>query len=84
MILLDLMMPEMDGFDVVTAVRTHPAWRAIPIIVVTAKDLSPEDHQRLSGSVETILHKGANSRDSLLGEVRELVAACVARRRGSR
>jgi CheY-like chemotaxis protein len=83
-ILLDLMMPELDGFDVVSAVRAHEAWREIPIIVVTAKDLSPDEHARLNGSVERILQKGAYSRDSLLAEVRELVAAYAARRRGTR
>jgi CheY-like chemotaxis protein len=74
-VLLDLMMPEMDGFDFVAAVRADAAWRALPIIVITAKDLSPEDHERLNGSVARILQKGALSRESLLGEVRELVAS---------
>jgi CheY-like chemotaxis protein len=83
-ILLDLMMPELDGFDVVSAVRAHAAWREIPIIVVTAKDLSADEHARLNGSVERILQKGIYSRDSLLAEVRELVAAYAARRRGTR
>ena len=41
MILLDLMMPEMDGFAFVGEVRKHPEWRNIPIVVVTAKDISP-------------------------------------------
>ena len=77
-------MPEMDGFEFVDELRRHESWRAIPIIVITAKDLTPEERQRLSGYVERILQKGAYSRDSLLGEVRELVAACVARRRGTR
>jgi GAF domain-containing protein/CheY-like chemotaxis protein/anti-sigma regulatory factor (Ser/Thr protein kinase) len=80
-ILLDLMMPEMDGFEFVTEFRRHDAWRAIPIVVVTAKDLSPDDRQRLNGHVERILQKGAYGRERLLTEVRELVAASVARRR---
>ncbi len=84
LIVLDLMMPEMDGFDFVTAVRNDEAWRTIPIIVVTAKDLSPDDRQRLNGCVEAILQKGASSRDALLAEVRTMVAACVARQRGAR
>ncbi|MBI3457064.1 MAG: response regulator, partial [Candidatus Rokubacteria bacterium] len=83
-ILLDLMMPEMDGFDFVTAIRRQEAWRTIPIIVVTAKDLSPAERQQLNGHVETILQKGADSRDALLAEVRDMVRACVARRRGPR
>ena len=83
-ILLDLMMPEMDGFDVVAALRAHESWRTIPVVVVTAKDLSLEDRQRLSGSVRAILQKGASSRDALLADVRDMVAASIARRRGTR
>ena len=80
-ILLDLMMPEMDGFEFVAEVRRHEALRAIPIVVITARDLSREDHERLNGYVHAILQKGAYSRDQLLTEVRELVAASVAGRR---
>jgi CheY-like chemotaxis protein len=79
-VLLDLMMPEMDGFEFVAEFRRHEAWRAIPIVVVTAKDLSHEDRQRLNGYVERILQKGAYGREQLLAEVRELVAASVSRR----
>ena len=72
MILLDLMMPEMDGFDFVAAIRESAAWRSIPIVVITAKDLSAEDHERLNGYVARVLQKGALSRETLLGEVRDL------------
>ena len=58
LILLDLMMPEMDGFEFVERVRQHPEWRAIPIVVVTAKDLTARERQRLNGYVETILQQG--------------------------
>jgi CheY-like chemotaxis protein len=80
-IVLDLMMPEMDGFEFVTEFRRHEAWRAIPIVVVTARDLSREDRERLNGYVQKILQKGAHGREELLAEVRDLVAASVARRR---
>jgi len=80
-ILLDLMMPEMDGFEFVAEFRRHEAWRAIPIVVVTAKDLSQDDRERLNGHVQKILQKGTHDRDQLLAEVRELVSASVARRR---
>ena len=80
-ILLDLMMPEMDGFDFAAELRRHDVWREIPIIVITARDLSREDHERLNGYVQKILQKGAHGRDQLLAEVRELVATRVARRR---
>jgi len=78
-VLLDLMMPEMDGFDFVAAVRDEPAWRSVPIVVITAKDLSAEDHERLNGYVARVLQKGALSRETLLGEVRDLVAASAHR-----
>jgi CheY-like chemotaxis protein/anti-sigma regulatory factor (Ser/Thr protein kinase) len=79
LILLDLMMPEMDGFEFVDRVRQHPEWRLIPIVVVTAKNLSAEERRRLGGSVETILHKASDSREALLDQVRDLVANCAAR-----
>ena len=81
LILLDLMMPEMDGFEFVAEFRRHEAWRTIPVVVITAKDLTREDHERLNGYVQKILQKGAHGRDQLLAEVRELVATSVARRR---
>jgi signal transduction histidine kinase/CheY-like chemotaxis protein len=81
LILLDLMMPEMDGFQFAEALRDRQAWRSIPIVVVTAKDLTPEDHLRLNGYVEKILQKGAYSREALLAEIRDLVASTVARRK---
>jgi CheY-like chemotaxis protein len=80
-ILLDLMMPEMDGFEFVAEFRRHEAWRAIPIIVITARDLSHDDRERLNGYVQKILQKGTHDREQLLAEVRELVATSVARRR---
>jgi CheY-like chemotaxis protein len=80
-ILLDLMMPEMDGFEFVAELRRHESWRAIPVVVITARDLSREDRERLNGHVEKILQKGTYDRDQLLAEVRELVAQSVARRR---
>jgi CheY-like chemotaxis protein len=76
-ILLDLMMPEMDGFEFIAELRKHQEWRTIPVVVVTAKDLTPEERQRLSGHVEKILQKAAYSREDLLREVRDLVAQGV-------
>ncbi|HEY2987645.1 MAG TPA: response regulator [Candidatus Binatia bacterium] len=77
LILLDLMMPEMDGFQFLEEVRKREAWRSIPVIVMTAKMLTAEDRQRLNGSVEKILQKGACSREELLREVHDLVAASM-------
>ncbi len=72
-ILLDLMMPEMDGFAFVEALRHNPAWQSLPVIVVTAKDLTVEDRARLNGGVQRILQKGAYQRDVLLQEIRKLI-----------
>ncbi|MBK9711652.1 MAG: response regulator [Kouleothrix sp.] len=80
-ILLDLMMPEMDGFELVAELQKSQRLRAIPVVVVTAKDITVEDRLRLNGYVEKILQKGAYSRAELLDEVRSLVEACV--RQGS-
>jgi PAS domain S-box-containing protein len=79
-ILLDLMMPNMDGFEFVEALRREPAWRPIPVVVVTAADLSAADRERLTGSVQQILQKGAYTPDQLLAEVRAQVRQCVVRR----
>jgi signal transduction histidine kinase/DNA-binding response OmpR family regulator/HAMP domain-containing protein len=81
LILLDLMMPEMDGFQFLDEIRKRKDWHAIPVIVVTAKELSAEDQQRLNGSVEKILQKGAYSREELIREVRDLVKASIAAKR---
>jgi signal transduction histidine kinase/DNA-binding response OmpR family regulator len=79
LILLDLMMPELDGFGFAERLRAEPAWRTIPVLVVTAKDLTPEERLKLNGWVEQVLQKGAYSREELLGEVRALVRASVER-----
>jgi signal transduction histidine kinase/CheY-like chemotaxis protein/tetratricopeptide (TPR) repeat protein len=72
-ILLDLMMPEMDGFDFVATLRQEERFRSIPVLVVTAKDLTQEDRDRLTGYVEKVIQKGAMSREQLLDEVRRLI-----------
>jgi PAS domain S-box-containing protein len=79
LILLDLMMPEMDGFEFADRVRQRPEWRLIPIVVVTAKDLSAKERRRLNGSVESILQKASGSREALLKQVRDLVAKYAGR-----
>jgi signal transduction histidine kinase/DNA-binding response OmpR family regulator/HAMP domain-containing protein len=62
LILLDLMMPGMDGFEVVDALQQDPAWRAIPVVVVTAMHLSAEDRDRLSGYVAQVHQKHGQER----------------------
>jgi len=78
LIVLDLLMPELDGFGFVAELRRNPDWRAIPIVVVTAKDVTPEDRRRLNGQVETVIAKGGAAREALLSEVRELLAGYIA------
>ncbi|MGB5438674.1 MAG: response regulator, partial [Gammaproteobacteria bacterium] len=74
LILLDLMMPVMDGFDFLLEMRGNPAWKDIPVIVVTAKDLTADDRRILSGKVEQVLEKGAYSQQQLLAMVHSVVA----------
>ena len=73
-VLLDLMMPEMDGFELVAALQANPAWRDIPVVVVTALDLSAEDRRRLNGGVEQILSKSAYAPAELMKRVGALLA----------
>ena len=75
LILLDLMMPVMDGFQFVAAVRQNASWEQIPIVVLTAKDLTNDERQQLNGFVEQVMEKQYFSRDELLHEIRELVLA---------
>ena len=79
-ILLDLIMPEMDGFEFAAQVRRHPEWRSIPIVVLTAHDLSAEQRRRLNGSVETIIRNAGDSREVLLHQLRDLLDDCAAPR----
>jgi CheY-like chemotaxis protein/anti-sigma regulatory factor (Ser/Thr protein kinase) len=81
-IVLDLMMPEMDGFEFLDEMRQRTEWRDIPVLVVTAKDLTAEDRGRLNGGVERILQK--SGRDEMLGEVGRALAGFVERGRGKK
>jgi len=80
LILLDLLMPHMNGFEFVTELRKNELWKSIPVIVITAKDLTAEDRMRLNGYVEMILQKGAFGQDELIAEIRTLVSDCAERR----
>jgi CheY-like chemotaxis protein len=73
-VLLDLMMPEMDGFEAVAALQAHQAWSRIPVVVVTALDLSAEDRRRLTRGVEYIAAKSANDPAALMQRLGTLMA----------
>lgn len=73
------MMPEMDGFEFLDEMRKKLEWADIPVVVLTAKELTPDDRARLSGHVEKVIQKGAMGRDDILKEVRRLVATCARR-----
>jgi signal transduction histidine kinase/DNA-binding response OmpR family regulator len=72
LILLDLNMPEVDGFTFVELLHVNPDWRNIPIIVVSARDLSGEEREHLQGHVERILRKGTYRQEDLLRQIGQL------------
>jgi signal transduction histidine kinase/CheY-like chemotaxis protein len=78
LVLLDLMMPEMDGFEVLERMRCEETWREIPVIVVTAKDLTRDEIDRLNGHVAKVLQKGAYQRRDLLADIHAIIARRVA------
>jgi PAS domain S-box-containing protein len=73
-IVLDLMMPEVSGFDVVEALQEHPDTARIPILVVTAKQITDEDRTKLSGQATTIMEKAEFDRDRFTAEVRRAMS----------
>lgn len=73
LILLDLRLPEMDGFELVSEIRRHDEWCSIPIVVLTAKELSAEERSGLSSVASVILQKGNYTRDELVREVRKFI-----------
>src|SRR5262249_10437261 len=70
LILLDLVMPGMDGFEFLVELRRRPEGRSVPAILLTAKDLTAADHERLHGHIEKVLRKGPGpGQEQLLAEV---------------
>jgi signal transduction histidine kinase/DNA-binding response OmpR family regulator len=76
-IILDLMMPKMDGFEFLDELRSRPDWQDIPVVVITAKDLTEEDRARLNGGVERIIQK--SDRDEMLRQLTREISKCVKR-----
>jgi hypothetical protein len=78
LILLDIMMPVMDGFGFVMELRKLERWREIPIVVVTNKDLTDDDRRRLNGGIVGVIERRGLDRESLLTRLREQVTAAGA------
>jgi len=78
LIILDLKMPVMDGFQMIAELHKHEDWRKIPVVVVSAKELTSEDRQRLQGHVQKILQKGDFGREGLMREVQQTVKLFLA------
>jgi len=74
-IILDLMMPTMDGFEFMDQLRGRPDWQDIPVVVITAKDLTEDDRNRLNGGVERIIQK--SDRDAMLRQLSREISRCV-------
>ena len=78
LVLLDLMMPEMDGFQFLDELRSRSETPTVPVVVITAKELTLEDRQRLNADVARIIQKGMYTRDEQLNQVRDMVRAATA------
>ena len=73
LILLDLMMPEMDGFEFLIHLREREDWNNIPVIVLTAKDITNKEREQLNSSAQIVYQKCAYNKNKLLTEIRELL-----------
>jgi CheY-like chemotaxis protein len=77
LILLDLMMPVMDGFAFLHELRSRPQWQQVPVMVITAKDLSQQERQLLNNNVSQVIEKSAHKRETILGEISRQVTAQI-------
>ena len=73
LVILDLMMPGLDGFAVVEAMKADPELKDTPIIVITAKELSPIERQRLNGKIRALLQKGSFMDSDLLSDIKRVL-----------
>jgi CheY-like chemotaxis protein len=69
------MMPVMDGFDFLVRLRAEQRWADIPVVVITAKELTEEDRHRLNGHAAHVLSKGMYTRDQLISLVKKTIDA---------
>jgi signal transduction histidine kinase/CheY-like chemotaxis protein len=73
LILLDLVMPEMDGFEFASELHRNTEWQSIPIVVLTGKDLTAEELTLLNGNVQNVIDKGDSSQEEMMLQVRDLI-----------
>jgi CheY-like chemotaxis protein len=78
LILLDLMMPEVDGFHVITELQCRDEWREVPVVVFTAMDVPPARMSFLEQHVESVIRKGGYGQERMLDEVRALIVRSLA------
>ncbi|GAC1535462.1 MAG: hypothetical protein NVS2B7_04460 [Herpetosiphon sp.] len=71
LITLDLMMPGMDGFMVLQMIKERPELKDVPVLIITAKEITAEDRARLNSRIAAIIEKGPHERDQVLREVRD-------------
>lgn len=79
LIILDLMMPEVDGFEAARTLKDNPATMNIPILILTAKDLTVDDRLKLAGKVDDFIQKSPFSKEDLLMHIKELEITYPAR-----
>jgi len=77
LVILDLMMPEMDGFEFLEHMRGDSRWTTVPVVVMTAMDLTEEDRKRLNGHVQQVLEKGRYESDEILRQLRDIFDATL-------
>jgi CheY-like chemotaxis protein len=74
LVLLDLMMPGIDGFQILDMMKADAELQHIPVIVVTAKDLTPQDYKRLAGRIESLLQKGEFMEEELFESINDILS----------
>jgi len=73
LIILDLMMEDMDGFEVASALRDDPATREIPVVVFTVRETTPQDREKLRGKIQALVQKGSGGPEALIRAIRNLL-----------
>ena len=84
LVLLDLQMPEMDGFEVIKRIREHPQWRDLPIFVLTAKKLTDSEVELLTRETRAVFSKGQPWKEALVADIKKAIAAPKAFTKGTK